>query len=96
MKAGKREGLHPAAWPAMVLVLLGTAVVCIGVGSVPIAPGNPPVERVSAEFCAAIRYSLSPSAPSNVARIGANASSASRLPLIDRNFSFNGPTTVAS
>lgn len=40
MKAGKREGIHPAAWPVMILVLIGTIVLCVGVGSVPIAPGD--------------------------------------------------------
>ena len=40
MKTGKWEGIHPAVWLAMILALLGTVVICIGIGSVPIAPGD--------------------------------------------------------
>ncbi len=37
MKNGKREGIHPAAWLVMILILLGTTMVCVGVGSVHIS-----------------------------------------------------------
>ena len=36
----KRSGISPGIWLAMVLALLGTAVICIGTGSVPIAPAD--------------------------------------------------------
>ena len=40
MKTAKKEGMRPGIWMAMIAVLLGTAVICIGAGSVYIAPGD--------------------------------------------------------
>lgn len=40
MKKAKKEILGGGIWALMILVLLITAVVCIGAGSVPIAPGD--------------------------------------------------------
>ena len=40
MKKMKRERLGAGVWAVMILVLIGTAVICVGAGSVYIAPGD--------------------------------------------------------
>ena len=67
MKAAKRESLGRGIWIAMILALLGTAVICIGAGSVYIAPrdtirtvwnaltGQPVPEGVSGPIILSVR-----------------------------------------
>ena len=40
MKKMKRERLGAGVWAVMILVLIGTVVICVGAGSVYIAPGD--------------------------------------------------------
>ena len=67
MKTAKRESLSRGIWIAMILILLGTAVICIGAGSVYIAPrdtirtvwnaltGQPVPEGVSGPIILSVR-----------------------------------------